>query len=215
MHAPFVRLSVHLVLDALGGGARPQVLAATGATPAALYADLTAAANRAQIPAGLRVFALDEYWRAPPEHPASFAAYLRARVGRPLQLAVDALGTPDTAAHATPDACARDYAERLREARGAATGDRGSRAQRARGVRRAGAGAPGTHPLGRASDVDRGREPSRSPRAGAARGPRAGVVDQRCPVTALLAHPSCDLVVDPAAWPWEVGEGGELIPGGP
>ena len=113
--AELARIGADLVKNALHGRTSAVFLVASGNTPTGVYREFAADPRGAWRPARLTLAALDEYWRAPPDHPASFAAYLRTHLVGPLGVPPQALLAPDTALPSA-DACARDYAQRLADA---------------------------------------------------------------------------------------------------
>jgi glucosamine-6-phosphate deaminase len=106
------QVGAELVRRALHGLEAATFLAASGATPTGVYRKLATDPDGAWRPDRLTLAALDEYWRAPATHAASFSAYLRTHLSEPLRVPAEQLHTPNTQ---LPDAeaCARDYAQRL------------------------------------------------------------------------------------------------------
>ena len=87
-----------IVQEVIEGGATV-IGVATGATPRRLYAELAGRVRDRRVSfEGVRLVALDEYAGLSPEHPASFAAYLRRHVAVPLGIGADDVllldGTP-------------------------------------------------------------------------------------------------------------------------
>lgn len=69
---------------------------ATGSTPLGLYAELSRrCAQGLMDPGALGIVALDEYLGVGPEHPGSYATYVRDRIARPLGIPDERVAVPD------------------------------------------------------------------------------------------------------------------------